>query len=143
METFIRDPRRAPDRPAPNVSARREAKSPTRKHRFARATIGFWFGGVLLWTGGCILGYCMPYHHPVAVVISTLWWGVYLGCLGGSVGALIAWLTERAPAAPSRGSDGAPAPPGGADSRAFPARAHGIVTPDQAGFRTLLDGARK
>jgi hypothetical protein len=28
--------------------------------------------------GGCILGFCMPYHHPVAVVISALWWGIYL-----------------------------------------------------------------
>ena len=56
----------------------------------ARSTIGFWVGGGLLGTGGCILGVCMPYHHPVAVVISALWWGIYLGCLGGSVGALIA-----------------------------------------------------
>jgi hypothetical protein len=30
----------------------------------------------------------MPYHHPVAVAISVVWWAVYLGCFGASVGAL-------------------------------------------------------
>jgi hypothetical protein len=40
----------------------------------------------------------MPYHHPVAVAISVLWWGVYLGCFGASVGALIGLFTERAAA---------------------------------------------
>jgi hypothetical protein len=48
----------------------------------------------------------MPYHHPVAVVLSALWWGIYLGCFGASVGALIAWFTERAPAPASRGVEG-------------------------------------
>jgi hypothetical protein len=70
-------------------------------------TIGFWLGGGLLGTGGCILGVCMPYHHPVAVAISALWWGIYLGCLGASVGALIGWLTGRAPPRLSATWDGA------------------------------------
>jgi hypothetical protein len=44
----------------------------------------------------------MPYHLPVAVVISTLWWGIYIGCFGASIGALIALFTERTPALPPR-----------------------------------------
>jgi hypothetical protein len=87
-------------------AATRDRKSPARSPRRARSTLGFWVGGGLLGTGGCLLGVCMPYHHPVAVVISALWWGMYLGCLGGSVGALIALLTERGPAPASRGVDG-------------------------------------
>jgi hypothetical protein len=79
----------------PDATAIRERKSLTRS---PRSTIGFWLGGGLLGTAGCILGVCMPYHYPVALVISALWWGIYLGCLGGSVGALIALFTESAPA---------------------------------------------
>jgi hypothetical protein len=79
----------------------RPAARPTHKAPawFGPLTIGFGLGGGLLGTAGCILGVYMPYHHPVAVVISALWWGIYLGCLGASVGALIVRLTERAQAA--------------------------------------------
>jgi hypothetical protein len=49
----------------------------------------------------------MPYRHPVAVTISALWWGLYLGCLGAGIGSLVGALTKRAPAAPSRVSGGA------------------------------------
>ena len=100
MKTFERDTLHAPDRrrlSCRDATGTREWKSPARSPRFARSTIGFWLGGVLLGTGGCILGLCMPYHHPVAVVLSALWWGIYLGCFGASVGALIALFTERAP----------------------------------------------
>ena len=34
----------------------------------------------------------MPYRHPVGVTISILWWGIYLGCLGASIGAGIGGL---------------------------------------------------
>jgi hypothetical protein len=74
--------------------------------RFSPVTIGFWLGGAGMGTGGCLLGALMPYRHPVAVAVSVLWWGIYLGCFGASVGALIALFTERAPAPASRGVDG-------------------------------------
>jgi hypothetical protein len=90
----------------PVATANGEQKGPARRRRLARRAIGFWLGGGLLGTAGCILGVCMPYHHLVAVVISALWWGIYLGCLGGSVGGLIALLTERAPAPAFREVDG-------------------------------------
>jgi hypothetical protein len=93
--------RDAPDRRNlswPEATANRKRKRRARSPRLARPTIGFWLGGGLTGTGGGILGACMPYHHPVAVVISALWWGIYLGCFGASVGALIAlfihWATS-------------------------------------------------
>jgi hypothetical protein len=69
--------------------------------RFSPVTIGFWLGGVGLGTGGCLLGALMPYCHPVAVTINVLWWGLYFGCVGASVGALVGVLTDRAPPRPS------------------------------------------
>jgi hypothetical protein len=60
-------------------------------------------GGVVLGTGGYVLGACMPYHQPAAVAISVLWWGVYLGCLGASIGAWLGLPSDRTPAPPSPG----------------------------------------
>src|SRR5262245_35931161 len=57
--------------------------------------------GAFLGVGGCILGSCMPYRHPVAVALSVLWWGIYLGCFGASVGALLGMWAEPTPAPPS------------------------------------------
>jgi hypothetical protein len=101
MESWMGDTLHSPDRRIrswPAATASRERESPTRSRRLARPTIGFWFGGGLLGTGGCILGVCMPYHHPVGLVLSALWWGVYLGCLGASIGALVGLVTNRNPA---------------------------------------------
>jgi hypothetical protein len=80
MEILNCDTLHTPDR---RTFAKSEWKSPARGPRLDRLTIGFWLGGGVLGMGGCILGVCMPYHHPVAVMISALWWGIYLGCLGG------------------------------------------------------------
>jgi hypothetical protein len=121
METLTRATLQAPDRRKlswPDVAALREPKTPARSRRFARITIGFWLGGGLLGMAGCILGVCMPYHHPVAVVISALWWGIYLGCFGASIGALLGRWAERTSAPPSRGSGGAGT---GADRMGVPA----------------------
>ena len=100
MEILNCDTLHTPDR---RTFAKSEWKSPARGPRLDRLTIGFWLGGGVLGMGGCILGVCMPYHHLVALMISALWWGFYLGCFGGSVGALIALFTERAPVPASRG----------------------------------------
>jgi hypothetical protein len=59
-------------------------------------SLGFWLGGISLGAAGCILGACMPYQRPVAVAMSVVWWGVYLGCFGASLGALLGLLTGRA-----------------------------------------------
>jgi hypothetical protein len=75
------------------------------RRRFNRTT-GFWLGLALLGVGGCALGTCMPYHHPVALTISVLWWGIYLGCFGASIGALLGFWAEQMPAPPAPSDDG-------------------------------------
>jgi hypothetical protein len=40
----------------------------------------------------------MPYRHPGAVTANLLWWGLFLGCLGASLGALLGLWAEQAPA---------------------------------------------
>jgi hypothetical protein len=74
---------------------RQAVASPSR--RFDRVSIGFWLGGASFGTGGCILGYCMPYQHSVAIAISMIWWSIYIGCFGASLGALIGLFTRFAP----------------------------------------------
>jgi hypothetical protein len=78
------------------AGAGRKPAVPNRSRRFDRVSIGFWLGGAILGTGGCILGGCMPCHHPVAMTISVTWWGIYLGGLGASLGALFGLFTPCA-----------------------------------------------
>src|SRR5262249_15710375 len=113
MEVFMPDTLQERDRRKlswPDATVLRQRKSAARSPQFARTTIGFWLGGGLLGTAGSILGVCMPYHHPVAVVISALWWGIYLGCFGASIGGLLGGWAERTSAPPSRRSGGAGTP---------------------------------
>jgi hypothetical protein len=87
-----------PDRPSlagPDAGGNGESKSPSPGSPLALARIGFWLGGGVVGTVGCILGVCMADLHGVALVISALWWGIYLGCLGASVGALLGLATAR------------------------------------------------
>jgi hypothetical protein len=42
----------------------------------------------------------MPYRHPVAVAVSVLWWGLYCGGFGVSIGALLVFFSKREPAVP-------------------------------------------
>jgi hypothetical protein len=70
-----------------------------RRFRFDRVS-GFCLGGLVLGTAGCIMGACLPYDHPVAVTVSALWWGIYGGCFGANVGALLGLWAERTPALP-------------------------------------------
>jgi hypothetical protein len=46
----------------------------------------------------------MPYHHPVAMSISVIWWGIYLGCFGASLGGLFGSFTQCAPSAARTGA---------------------------------------
>jgi hypothetical protein len=65
--------------------------------RVNRVSLGFWLGAAAFATGGGVLGACMPYHHPVAIAISVIWWGFYIGCLGASLGALVGLFIQCAP----------------------------------------------
>ena len=98
------DPRDPPGSPTPGENGhwrgavRSYHGQPAADHcrrRFNRVTLGFWLGGLVLGTGGCILGACQPYRHAVAVTISVLWWGIYFGCFGASIGALVGLWTDR------------------------------------------------
>jgi hypothetical protein len=70
-----------------------------RRFRFDRAS-GFCLGGLVLGTAGFIMGVCLPYDHPVAVMVSAFWWGTYWGCLGANIGALLGLWAERTPEIP-------------------------------------------
>jgi hypothetical protein len=95
----------------------RPAANP-RRRRFARDTLGFWLGGILLGVGGCLYGASRPYQYPVGVAVSVLWWGIYCGALGASIGALVGLWAE-----PSRMARAGP--PGGTDSPGLPAGSSG------------------
>ena len=71
--------------------------------RFDRV-FGPWLGGIVLGTGGCVLGAYMPYRDPVGVTISVLWWGTYVGCFGIWGGSALGALAERVRALLSEGS---------------------------------------
>jgi hypothetical protein len=77
------------------ITAGNQARPRLRSRLRIDRTIGFWLGGFVLGIAGSILGVCLPYHNPVAVTISALWWGVYLGCLGASIGGILgAWSED-------------------------------------------------
>jgi hypothetical protein len=82
-----------------------------RGRRLAPVTVGFWVGGVFLGTVGCLLGASLPYHRPVTLVVSALWWGIYLGALGASLGALACLCLGRKRPTPGAGAEGAGQPP--------------------------------
>jgi hypothetical protein len=69
----------------------RPAAEPTGRW-FNPVTIGFWLGGLALATAGCFFGAGMASSHPVGMTVSMLWWGIYLGCLGASIGAGVGGL---------------------------------------------------
>jgi hypothetical protein len=100
LETPLPTKRRNPIS-APAPAGNRQCNRVAHRIRFNR-TLGFWLGGIVLGTAGCIIGALAPYEHPVAVTLSMLWWGVYVGAFGGSVGALIGVLAENISAAPPR-----------------------------------------
>jgi hypothetical protein len=73
--------------PSSVTQVRREQQRVPRR-RWSRITLGFWLGGIICGTAGCILGASLSYHHPVARVLSVLWWDIFCGCFGASFGAL-------------------------------------------------------
>ena len=119
--------------PHPGLSAPTEQTLGSLVHpgRFGPVTIGFWLGAAGMAVGGCLLGALMPYRHPVAVAISVLWWGLFFGCYGASVGALVGFLTDRAPPPPPAAWDGAGTVPAELepDCRAAQARSTAMCVP--------------
>ena len=69
--------------------------------------LGFWLGGIILGAAGCFLGASMPYERPLGVAVGVFWWGIFLGCLGMNLGALLGLWIEHLPASLRRGSNDA------------------------------------
>lgn len=86
--------------PAPLAAGDRVTIRAVGRRRFDRG-VGAWLGGIALGTAGCLVGASLPYQHPVGVAVGVLWWGLYLGCLGMSVGAVLGLWAEPSPALPS------------------------------------------
>jgi hypothetical protein len=88
----------------------------------------------------------MASRHPVGLTISMLWWGIYLGCLGASIGAGIGSLLDP-------GGDQATAPPprAGTNGQHHPAQAvngdaalpYLVTSPvrDDRNFETFVGGS--
>jgi hypothetical protein len=89
------------------------------RRRWFDRTLGFWLGAAILGTAGCIVGALMPYRHPTAVTISVCWWGIFFGCFGMNIGALLGLWAEQNPASRSQASNGAGQPRSGALRPAF------------------------
>jgi hypothetical protein len=96
MLSLLRPPTRN-SIPAPSRVGAPKRRRTVRRRRFDWAVVGFWLGAVGLGTVGCVLGASFPYVRPVAIVLSTLWWGIYLGALGASLGAVVGLCAERKP----------------------------------------------
>ena len=96
--------------PAPMAAGNGDETRADGRRRLNRG-IGLLLGGIVLGVGGCLFGASMPYHHPVSVVAGVLWWGLYFGCFGMSVGALLGLWAEQRPACPAQRRAGAGRPP--------------------------------
>jgi hypothetical protein len=69
----------------------------------------------------------MPYHHPVGVAVSVLWWGIFFGCFGMNIGALCGLWAEQTPVPRSQLWDGAAKSSTGANGAASLARDRNVV----------------
>jgi hypothetical protein len=115
---LVTDLRNTPPRPIPagNGSRPRAVAPPppqpaanAPRRRLDRGTLGFWLGGVPLGIGGCVVGACTASGHVVDIVGSAIWWGLYFGCLGASIGALLGMWASRTPGVSAPGEAGAAA----------------------------------
>jgi hypothetical protein len=88
--------------PSPRTAGTGGRTGASPRLRFNR-TVGFWLGAAVLGAAGGFLGAAMPYRHPVAVTANVLWWGVFLGCLGGSVCAVAGLWAEPTRPSPAPG----------------------------------------
>jgi hypothetical protein len=106
MNCFLQNPVERKTPPSPPTAGTGDGKQVVRLHgarpaagvlrrHASRANLGFWVGAALAGTAGCILGACLPYERPLAVAVSVIWWGIYVGCLGASIGALLGLWSER------------------------------------------------
>jgi hypothetical protein len=58
-------------------------------------TIGLFAGGLVLAAAGVTVAASYSYAHPVGLAVSMIWWGIYCGAFGASIGALPGLFTQR------------------------------------------------
>jgi len=95
METPTRRP------PIPAALTRTEVPPPSLpRSRRNHVTLGFWLGGVALGAVGCLVGAALPHRYAVGAAVSIIWWSIFLGCWGASLGALVGvWRKGKPPRA--------------------------------------------
>src|SRR5262249_54468600 len=59
-------------------------------------TIGMVAGGLVLGAVGVAVAASYSYAYPVGLAVSMIWWGIYFGALGVSLGALPGLITQCA-----------------------------------------------
>jgi hypothetical protein len=66
-----------------------------RRRRWDPITIGMLAGGLVLAAVGVAVAASYSYAHPAGLAVSMIWWGIYCGALGASIGALPCLFTQR------------------------------------------------
>ena len=66
-----------------------------RRRRWDPITIGMLAGGLVLAAVGVAVAASYSYAHPAGLAVSMIWWGIYCGALGASIGALPGLFTQR------------------------------------------------
>jgi hypothetical protein len=74
--------------------------------------IGGRLGALFLGAVGVSVAASAPYRSPAGMAVSILWWALYCGCLGASLGALLGlWIQGgQRPASPPAGASKPRAP---------------------------------
>jgi hypothetical protein len=85
--------------PTDRVQARADA---VRRRRWDPITIGMLAGGLVLAAVGVAVAASHSYAHPAARAASLIWWGIYCGAFGASIGALPGLFTQRIRLAPGQ-----------------------------------------
>ena len=66
-----------------------------RHRRWDPITIGMLAGGLVLAAVGVAVAASYSYAHQAGLAVSMIWWGIYCGALGASIGALPGLFTQR------------------------------------------------
>ena len=66
-----------------------------RRRSWDPITIGMLAGGPVLAAVGVAVAASYSYTHPAGLAVSMIWWGIYCGAFGASIGALPGLFTQR------------------------------------------------
>jgi hypothetical protein len=66
------------------------------RRRWDPIRIGMVSGGLILGAVGVAVAASYSCTHPAGIAVSVIWWGIYYGAFGASIGALPGLFTQRA-----------------------------------------------